>query len=179
MELNYPYAVGGRDIFELKARHVEYVSGYPGLREPFIALFNSAFIPESARFMLAVADYKKNPTWDKCMSIYHLYIRPEKPGNNVDEVQPGDPRIKVQTQARVNIAGSVVRDIESKMSTRRGQVGGLGDRDIFDEPFGIVLNLSNNHSPGFKEKLSNFIKGYGIEVLSEANFTRFPQLADV
>lgn len=173
---NYPYRGVDNALIRLKARHVEYISGYPGLREPFVALFAAAFISENAKFLLAVADYKKNPTWDKCISIYNLYVRAEQPGK-IAEAQPGDKGIRVETQARVNIADAAVRDIQTMMSTRRGQVGGAGDPQIFDRAFKIVLDLSNGQV-NFRQTLSDFIKGYGIDVLSESNFTRFPHLAD-
>jgi hypothetical protein len=172
--LSYPYKPDSNTIVELTARHVEYISGYRGIQEPFIALFEGEHTSENAKFMLAVADYKKNPTWDKCISIYHLYIR-ETGGGRLGDNGPG-ARNWVTTQERVNLAGPVVRDIDAKMSARRGQVGGPGDPRIYDEAFKYILDLSN-FQLNFKRKLNDFIQGYGIDTLSRGNFTRFPEPA--
>jgi hypothetical protein len=160
-------------IIELQPQHVEYIAKYRGLREPFIALFDAIRMNESAKFLLAVADYKTNPTWDKCMSIYHLYIR-EAGGGRLGDSGPGAKNY-VTTQERVNLAAPVVKDIETKMSGRKGQVGGLGDPRIFDLAFRAILDLAN-FQLNFKKALSDFIKGNHIQSGSYGSFTRFADL---
>ena len=40
----------------------------------FVNLFKPFFCEEQPMFLLAVVKYKKNPTWDSLLSVYHKHI---------------------------------------------------------------------------------------------------------
>lgn len=161
----------------LAPSHVEYIARYSGLRQEFIELFRSTFQTENPKFLLAVADYKKNPRWDSCISIYHLFIR-EEGGGRLAGGKKHDSNIVVNTEARINIPDSTRRDIEAKMSGRKGQVGGLGDPRIFDAAFMVVVRATNAQY-NLKMLVRQFLISHRIDVAADGEFTQFEPTYDV
>jgi len=159
---------------ELTPAHVEYIAKYSGLREQFINLFKASFNTENGKFLMAVADYKTNPRWDSCMSIYHLFIR-ETGGGLVGK--PGD-KIKVIASERVNLPAAVRLDIEAKMKTRKGQVGGLGDPHIYDAAFMVVLRTTAVQKP-LDAQISAFIESHHINAATHSEYSRFAGIDQV
>ena len=154
---------------KLLPRHIEYIANYNGFRQQFIEIFRVSLNLENPKFLLAVVDYKKNPRWDSCISIYHLFIRAEG-GGLLDG--KGNPKIKVFTQDRINIPEWVKSDIEAKMRGRKGQVGGLGDPNIFDEAFKVVVRATNAQG-NLKDRVSQFLEANHIGSGSYGAFSRF------
>ena len=152
----------------LAPRHLEYIAKYNGLRQQFTELFRSTFQLENPKFLLAVVDYKKNPKWDSCMSIFHLYIREQGGGR----LAGGNGKVVVSTQDRVNLPGSVTLDIQAKMRGRSSQVGGMGDPNIFDDAFSVVVRATNAQH-NMKERIGRFIDDHHINAASSGAFSRF------
>lgn len=161
-------------MVDLMPVHVEYIAKYSGLRQQFINLFQSSLNTENAKFLLAVADYKMNPKWDSCMSIYHLFIR-EEGGGVVGNY--GDA-IRVTASSRINLPSPELKDIKTRMGTRRGQMGGLGDPNIFDDAFKVVLRTTRIQQ-GLKDRISEFLESHHIAASSAGEFTRFPGMLEV
>jgi hypothetical protein len=40
----------------------------------FVSIFQPFFVQENPMFLLAVIRYRRNPTWDSALSIYHMHI---------------------------------------------------------------------------------------------------------
>lgn len=163
---------------KLQPRHVEYIANYSGLRQQFVNLFWASLQTENPRFLLAVVDYKKNPKWDSCISIYHLFIRDAGGGRlEARGRKPADGNIVVTTQTRVNLPESTRLDLEAKMKTRKGQVGGMGDPRIFDAAFMVVVRATNGQYH-LRAMVSTFLEDHVIDAASSGKFSHFQAAHD-
>jgi hypothetical protein len=97
----------------------------------FVNLFRPFHTEENPMFLLAVVKFKKNPTWDSLLSVYHKHVRGE-------------------AQHQANISGPAKVEIEKYVKFWGDSQTGLKDQgvtlhmgpvkgDIFDLAFRDVM----------------------------------------
>jgi hypothetical protein len=99
----------------------------------FTALFKPFFIDEEPMFLLSVIRYKRNPTWDSCLSIYLKHIRSES-----------DKQANIPSAAKTEIE-SYIKFWSDKQKGLDGQGVklhmGPAKADIFDLAFRDVFGM--------------------------------------
>jgi hypothetical protein len=108
------------------------IAADPHMGSQFVSLFTPFRVEEGPMFLLAVSRYRNNPTWDSCLSVYHMHV-------------------SEKSRLMANFSGPHKSDIEryvkSRGDTQKAFAGhginmhyGPADAHVFDGAFRDVLS---------------------------------------